>query len=117
MEKTKTYQPKVIEATDEFISVLKDINFFTDCGIDDDTPAREVLLDLFTEKFIKGELEKPYFTEEEGIKLLNEIEGLCVLRSLMKEGILNSYSDENTEELFFLSDLGKAITDEMSKVK
>ena len=39
--------------------------------------------------------------------ILKEIVAEDLLRSLQKKGLINSYEDDETEEVFFLSDLGK----------
>jgi DNA-binding PadR family transcriptional regulator len=66
-----------------------------------------------TEKYISGLIgdfdgeNGELFTEEEFSKLLKEIVAGSILNSLKEEGYLNSYEDETTEELFFLTEKGK----------
>lgn len=106
----KVYQPIVIEETEYFIEGLKEANFFEDYDIKDLTFVRTHLLDIFTEKFINGLLnddELELFTEEEFDKLLKELVAGSILFELKEKGYVDSYEDENTEEMFFLTDEGK----------
>ena len=67
--------------------------------------------DFFTEKFIKGEYQDTDITIsfDEMEKCLLEITIKDTLYSLTKEGIVNVVEDENNEEQFFLTGLGKNI--------
>ena len=106
----KAYQPIVIEETEHFIEGLKDAEFFKDYEITDLTFARSHLLDIFTEKFINGLLsddESELFTEEEFDLLLKELVAGSILSELKEKGYINSYEDETTEEMFFLTEEGK----------
>lgn len=106
----KVYQPIVIEETEYFIEGLKEANFFEDYDIKDLTFVRTHLLDIFTEKFINGLLnddELELFTEEEFDKLLKELVAGSILFELKEKGFVDSYEDEDTEEMFFLTDEGK----------
>jgi hypothetical protein len=106
----KVYQPIVIEETEHFIEGLKESNFFEDYEIKDLTFARTHLLDIFTEKFINGLLnddEIELFTEDEFDILLKELVAGSILFELKGKGWIDSYEDENTEEMFFLTDEGK----------
>lgn len=62
----KTYQPDIIKITDEMIELLESIDFFTDFELDNTEPCREILLDIFTEKFISGTLENLIFRRKSG---------------------------------------------------
>lgn len=106
----KVYQPIVIEETEHFIEGLKEASFFEDYEIKDLTFARTHLLDIFTEKFINGLLnddETELFTEDEFDTLLKELVAGSILFELKGKGWIDSYEDENTEEMFFLTDEGK----------
>lgn len=107
---SKVYQPIVIEETDNLIEGLKESLFFEDYQIEDLTYVRQHLLDIMTEKFIKGELDSDVnelFTEDEFTKLLQELVAGSLLYELKQKGLVNSYEDENTEEMFFLTEEGK----------
>ncbi len=105
-----TYQPIVIECTENLIKGLEDADFFKDYEITDLTYTKNYLNELFTQKFINGELddeETPFFSEEEFEVLLKEIAAGSVLYDLKKQGYVNSYEDDKTEEMFFLTKKGK----------
>ena len=107
---SKIYQPIVIEETEHLLSGLKESQFFEDYEIDDLTYARQHLLDVMTEKFIDGKLDSDVtelFTEDEFEQLLKELVAGSLLYELKKKGLVNSYEDENTEEMFFLTEEGK----------
>jgi len=106
----KVYQPIVIEETEYFIEGLAESGFFEDYEIKDYTFVRTHLLDIFTEKFINGSLtdeDTELFTENEFDTLLKELVAGSILFELKERGIVDSYEDENTEEMFFLTDEGK----------
>jgi hypothetical protein len=106
----KVYQPIVIEETEYFIEGLAESGFFEDYEIKDYTFVRTHLLDIFTEKFINGSLtdeDTELFTENEFDTLLKELVAGSILFELKEKGIVDSYEDENTEEMFFLTDEGK----------
>ena len=107
---SKIYQPIVIEETENLIEGLKESLFFDDYQIEDLTYVRQHLLDTMTDKFIKGELDEnidEIFTEDEFTRLLQELVAGSLLYELKQKGLVNSYEDENTEEMFFLTDEGK----------
>ena len=109
----KVYQPIVIEEAENLLEGLKDSKFFEEYEITDLTFAKEYLLEIMTEKYISGLIgdfdgeNGELFTEEEFSKLLKEIVAGSILNCLKEEGYLNSYEDETTEELFFLTEKGK----------
>lgn len=106
---SKAYQPIVIENTEKFIKVLEESNFFEEYEITDLSFVRNHLSDLLTEKFIKGELdgESPLFDDEEFTIILKELVAGSLLYQLKEKGLIDSYEDENTEEMFFLTKKGK----------
>jgi hypothetical protein len=114
--KQPTYQPIVLEHTENLLKGLEEAEFFVDYEIGDLTFARNYLNDLFTEKFIKGELDieedsRPLFDEPEFEKMLREIAAGSVLYDLKKMGYIDSYEDNTTEEMFFLTKKGKKYLD------
>ena len=96
----KTYQPEVIQHTENLIEGLKDSNFFEDYEITDLTYTRQYLNELFTGKFIEGKLGE----DIDGIFSEQEFE---VMLELKKNGLVDSYEDDTTEEMFFLTEKGK----------
>lgn len=102
----KIYQPIVIEKTNELISYLDEINFFTDNDINKNDFCVKYFNDVFTEKFINGTIDE-LFTEKEFEKHLQLILVGSVIFELKAKGYINSYEDETTEETFFLTDEGK----------
>lgn len=106
----KVYQPIVIEESENLIQGLIESEFFKDYLIEDLTYAREYVLDKMTEKYISGQLmdeESELFTEEEFTQMLKEIVAGTVLHELKEKGYIDSYEDDETEEMFFLTDEGK----------
>ena len=111
----KIYQPVVIEMTNEIISDLTESLFFEDYEIQSTTFAEKYLLDKLTEKFILGELEGDddeflgVFNDDEFEVVLREIVAGSVLYELKEKGLVDSYEDETTEEMFFLTKKGKRV--------
>jgi hypothetical protein len=112
---SKIYQPIVIEMTNEIITDLTESEFFADYDIQSTVFAEKYLLDKLTEKFILGELENDddeflgVFNDEEFDVVLREIVAGSVLYELKEKGLVDSYEDETTEEMFFLTKKGKRI--------
>ena len=109
----KIYQPVVIEMTNEIISDLTESLFFEDYEIQSTVFAEKYLLDKLTEKFILGELENEddeflgVFNDDEFEVVLREIVAGSVLYELKEKGLVDSYEDDTTEEMFFLTNKGK----------
>ena len=109
----KIYQPIVIEMTNEIITDLTESEFFADYEIQSTEFAKKYLLDKLTEKFIMGELENDddeflgVFNDEEFDVVLREIVAGSVLYELKEKGLVDSYEDDTTEEMFFLTKKGK----------
>ena len=107
-----TYQPIVIEKANVIIDELIYSNFFKDNEIMDISFAIKTISDKLTEKFINGELEnEDLFVSGEFVGMLQMIIAENVLRELQKKGLINSLEVENTEEVFFLTELGKQVKD------
>ncbi len=106
---TKIYPTSVIEKADEIIEILKEEGFFEYNEIDNFDFASKHIKDKLTEKFILGTLddEEEIFTEKEFETLLKEIIAGTVLEELKSKGLVGSYEDEDTEEMFFLTPKGK----------
>lgn len=115
MTMNKIYQPIVIEMTNEIISDLTESLFFEDYEIKSTIFAEKYLLDKLTEKFILGELENEedeflgVFNDDEFEVVLREIVAGSVLYELKEKGLVDSYEDETTEEMFFLTKKGKRL--------
>ena len=107
----KNYQPIVVNNATKMIEVLDEEKFFLDFQIENRQFVFEYFCDFFTEKFIKGDYDdiNINITNEEMEKCLIEITIKDSLYSLTKEGIVDMVEDENDEEQFFLTDLGKNI--------
>jgi hypothetical protein len=110
---SKIYQPIVIEMTNDIITDLTESEFFTDYEIQSTVFAEKYLLDKLTEKFILGELEDDedeflgVFNDDEFDVVLREIVAGSVLYELKEKGLVDSYEDDSTEEMFFLTEEGK----------
>lgn len=111
-----TYIPKITDLTDEIIKTLHEEEFFLDFDIQDVSYATKRFSEEITKKFILHGLddETSLFTENEFDKLLKEIAAESLLRSLQNKGFINSYADDNVEEVFFLTKEGK---EELNKMK
>jgi hypothetical protein len=106
----KTYQPTVIEKADEIIEALKENYFFEDYELESTEFAKTYFCDSLTDKFISGDLdfeEDELYTEEEFEKCLKEIVAGTILYELKSKGLVESYEDDTTEEMFFLTKKGK----------
>lgn len=102
------YQPIVIETTNELIEMLISISFFKENDLNNTKFAENYFLNKLTEKFIDGKIyDEDLFTDEEFETCLKEIIVGTVLLNLKDKGYVNSYEDENTEEMFFLTEDGK----------
>ena len=92
------------------LCILEETNFFKDYEIENFDFTIKYLNDKLTEKFILGELDEEsddLFEEEEFNVILREIVAGSILTELKNKGLVNSYEDDNTEELFFLTKKGK----------
>jgi ribosomal protein S8 len=115
-----SYLPKIQEITEEIITSLVEDDYFVDFEISSQDYARKRISDELTKKFLENGLdneEEGYFNEEEFDIILKEIIAEDVLRTLQRGGYINSYEDEDTEEMFFLTDLGKKQVSEMDNVE
>lgn len=114
----KIYQPEIIAKTNEIVNLLKEIRFFDDYEIDNTDFAVNLFNEKLTEKFIKGELNdgEEIFSEEEMDIILKEIITGSILYQLKDKGYVNSYEDENTEEVFFLTKDGKEFVKNMKDI-
>ena len=112
---SKIYQPIVIEMTNDIITDLTESEFFADYDIQSTVFAEKYLLDKLTEKFILGELENEddeflgVFNDDEFEVVLREIVAGSVLYELKERGLVDSYEDDTTEEMFFLTKKGKRV--------
>jgi hypothetical protein len=107
---TKIYQPIVIEETENILEGLNLSGFFKDYGIEDQTFAKQHLLDIMSEKYLQsllGQENDELFTEEEFNRTLHTIIVGSLITELKEDGLMDSYIDHNNEEIFFLTDEGK----------
>jgi hypothetical protein len=112
----KTYQPFIIVKAEEILDILKD-------DIKPSEHMKERLCMILTEKFINGKLSADddvrtvFESEEELLKFVNECYTYENLESLMEQGLVGMYEDENDEKLFFLTEKGKLFMDALKKSK
>lgn len=114
-----SYLPKIQKITEGYISDLVEDNFFVDFEISSHDYAIKRISDELTLKFLDNGLnneDEDYFGEDEFHDILQEIVAEDVLRSLQNKGLINSYEDEQTEELFFLTELGKEEINNLSNI-
>jgi len=111
----KVFQPIVLKRAEEFIETLKSIDFFVENDIECSDYTKTYLCEVLTQKFIDGgDLYSEFdemFTDQEGEKILGHIIVGTVLNDLKEKGILDSYEDENTEEVYFFTELGKKMSE------
>lgn len=116
----KIYQPIVIEKANDIIESL--VDFFNDYEIMSLDYAKEYMCNKLTEKFINGELEEDevgdlfLFTEDEFEQILKELVAGSVLYELKEKGLVDSYEDDTTDEMFFLTKKGKKLLKDDSKI-
>lgn len=114
---SKIYQPEIIELSEKIVKALVDDDFFNEYEIESTDYALTYLKDKITEKYILGETELDVLstTDEEFEQMLKEIIAGSVLTSLKEKGLVESYEDENTEEIFFLTEKGKEHVKKINK--
>lgn len=112
----KIYQQCVIEKTEELIEILTSISFFADYEIEKTDFTKKYLLNVLTEKFIEGKFnDDEIFTEDEFETYLKEIISGSVLHDLKEKGYVNSYEDDEVDEVFFLTEEGKEYLKNLQK--
>jgi len=114
----KTYQPQVLEICENMMRILTEDGFFSEYQVTNSEPARIPLCDFLTEKFIKGEIidgKTVDTTEDEMLEVFNLMISSCILGSLKEKGLIDSFEDENNEELFFPTKMGKLFGKRLNK--
>ena len=115
-----SYLPKIQKITEDIIATLVEDDYFTDFEISSQDYARKRISDELTRKFLENGLsneDEGYLSEEEFDTILKEIVAEDLLRSLQKKGLIDSYEDDETEEMFFLTSLGKQEVNNMSDIE
>lgn len=114
-----TFLPIVKEKAEYIINILSENNFFSDNFISDTTYATYRLSLTLTDKFINGELlnenDNVVFDEDEMETILTEIIVQNALDNLKNKGIIDSVLNEDNEEIFFLTQEGKNIAEQIDK--
>jgi len=104
----KIYQPFIIEESKRIVGSLEESGFFKEYELPNTTYAVELFCEKLTEKFINNGLDDDeIFDHNEFTKCLQEIIAGSLLYELKEKGLINSYKDEDTEEVFFLTNEGK----------
>jgi hypothetical protein len=108
----KIYQPNIIEISNVIIESLDKDGFFTEYEIRSTDFAQELFCDHLTDKFILGEFDLnendgDFFTDEEFEKILKMVVAGSILYEMKENGWVDSYEDDETEEVFFLTEEGK----------
>ena len=115
---SKIYPPAVEEKAVDLIEGLHESGFFEDYEITNFEYINEHIRNILTEKFIAGTIDDEFedmFSEEEFEQLLKEFIAGSILYELKNKGLVNSYDDDNTEEMFFLTEKGKEYVKEIKK--
>jgi len=115
------YQPIVLKNAKYLISIFRETGFFEENKIESEDFAMEYMCDKLTEKFITGELDDEIdsiiFNEKEIDTYLGAIIAQNILNSLKNKGLLYSIENENNEERFFSTPLGKAVATTIKRQK
>jgi hypothetical protein len=122
---SKIYSPQVIKYTEAVIEDLskKDEllggNFFEIETYRNPELGKQVLYTLVadkaTENFLQREDQSLFLTEEQFYDVFSDAVLHVSLDHLQKEGLVGSFENENGEECFFLTEVGKQVTEEMTK--
>lgn len=117
----KTYQPFIIQmANDITVRIEQETSFFSEEEIKSTDYAVECLCELLTEKFLSGEISSDeedltsLLTETEFYQLLHMVSTQNALDGLVEKGLINSF-DDNGEEHYFLTDIGKERANKMKE--
>ena len=110
-----TFQPQIKEKATAIVEGLKESGFFKEEDVRDFKEAHKIICEALTQKYIRDSSNDEYFTEEEFSDLLSMIVANDVILRLKAKGLVNSYGDENTEEVFFLTQKGKIIGEELKE--
>jgi hypothetical protein len=103
----KKYQPVVIEHVNAVIQILRETNFFKDYELENENFAEDYLCEKLTQKFIIGELDIELISDDEMGIYMREIIAGTILSELQEKGLIDSIEIDNSQEHFFLTDLGK----------
>jgi hypothetical protein len=114
------YPSIVSEKANDFIEILKDIDFFEENEIEIDSSIVNLICEKLIKKFIDGLISESdevfdYLSEDEINSLLTEIITLSALNSLKDKGIIDSIENEYNEEMFFLTEEGKKLASKIIK--
>lgn len=122
---SKIYSPQVIEYTQKAIDSLSEKdemlegNFFEIETPQNPELGKEILYGLIadkaTENFLQREDQSLHLDEDQFYEVFNDVILHVSLDNLKNKGLINSYEDENGEELYFLTETGKQITEEITK--
>lgn len=101
--------PQVVEnRVNEVVESLNESGFLTENDVDEES-AREVFGKIIFDRWKQGE--ELVMTEEEATNGLKDAIVTATFKSLMNKGLLDSIKDETGEDMFFLTDRGKEITE------
>lgn len=104
------YQSGIIAKATEIVELLVESKFYEENEIKSTDFSMEYLLEKLTEKFISGEpvMDDDYlFSDEDFDVILKEILVGSHLSEIKRKGYINTYSDENTDEIYFITEQGK----------
>lgn len=111
-----TNTPKIVlEHLGKILGGLEESLFFEDYEISD-TYAKKYITDLLIEKYVEDpsmDQDDFFWSEDEFEKMLQKIVVGSIMYELVGDGILNSYEDDSTDEIFFLTEKGKKLTKEL----
>jgi hypothetical protein len=104
MEKIYPTEVKVI--AENLVKLLKEDGFFNNDEFQETGFAEKYFREILLEKFLNGTSLDLGDDEEMSIHLDRVIAG-SIFYELKNDGLMDSYEDENTKEVFFLTEKGK----------
>jgi hypothetical protein len=104
----KVYPTEVKDVAAGLINVLKESGFFEDEDFQNTEFAEKYIREILLEKFLAG-TSLDLGDDEETNKHLDKIIDGSIFYQLKKKGFVDSYEDENTKEVFFLTEKGREL--------
>jgi hypothetical protein len=102
----KIYPEEVKKVADSIVAILKEDGFFNSDLFQTTTFAEKYFRETLLEKFLSGR-SLDLGEDEEMSQHLDKVMDGSVLYELKTMGLMDSYEDEDTKEIFFLTEKGK----------
>lgn len=102
----KVYPEEVKKIAENIVAILKEDGFFNSGLFQTTTFAEKYFREVMLEKFLNGQ-SLDLGEEKEMSQHLDKVMDGSVLYELKSMGLMDSYEDEDTKEIFFLTEKGK----------